>query len=89
MNQKSPITSEELIKKLDDSQDFMDKVTTGFLERNERIFYRKPSVNDDGQMEYSELVDNTLASYLEKMPKNVIQKLPSFNKISNVFWRRI
>ncbi len=71
-------TVEELIKKLDDSQDFMDRVTAGFLERNERIFYRKPTVNGNGQMEYSELVDNTLASYLEKMPKNVIQKLPSF-----------
>lgn len=72
------ITPDQLIKKLEDSQEFMDKVTSGFLERNERIFYRKPSVNDNGQMEYSELVDNTLASYLEKMPKNVIQKLPSF-----------
>lgn len=72
------ITVEELVKKLEDSQDFMDKVTTGFLERNERIFYRKPITNSDGKMEYSELVDNTLASYLEKMPKNVIQRLPTF-----------
>jgi len=72
------ITAEDLCDKLDASQDFMDRVTSGFMERNERIFYRKPSVNTQGQMEYAELVDNTLASYLEKMPKNVIQKLPSF-----------
>ena len=71
-------TAQELVEKLNDSQDFMDKVTSGFLERNERIFYRKPSVTSSGQMEYAELVDNTLASYLEKMPKNVIQKLPTF-----------
>lgn len=76
MNKKP--TAQELVEKLDDSQDFMDKVTNGFLERNERIFYRKPSVTTTGQMEYAELVDNTLASYLEKMPKNVIQKLPTF-----------
>ena len=76
MNKKP--TAQELVEKLDDSQDFMDKVTNGFLERNERIFYRKPSVTSSGQMEYAELVDNTLASYLEKMPKNVIQKLPTF-----------
>lgn len=73
-----PLKVEELVKRLDDSQDFMDKVTSGFAERNERIFYRKPPVNSNGQMEYAELVDNTLASYLEKMPKNVIQKLPTF-----------
>ena len=71
-------TAKELVEKLNDSQDFMDWVTNGFLERNERIFYRKPSVTSGGQMEYRELVDNTLASYLEKMPKNVIQKLPTF-----------
>ena len=76
MNKKP--TAAELVEKLNDSQDFMDKVTNGFLERNERIFYRKPSVTSSGQMEYAELVDNTLASYLEKMPKNVIQKLPTF-----------
>lgn len=76
MNKKP--TAAELVEKLNDSQDFMDKVTNGFLERNERIFYRKPSVTTTGQMEYAELVDNTLASYLEKMPKNVIQKLPTF-----------
>lgn len=73
------ITAEELCKKLEDSQDFMDRVTEGFLERNERIFYRKPEVNSEGKMEYSDLVDNTLASYLEKMPKNIIQKLPTFS----------
>ena len=78
MNPNLTITIDDLCKKLDDSQDFMDKVTSGFMERNERIFYRKPSVNTNGQMEYSELVDNTLASYLEKMPKNVVQKLPTF-----------
>lgn len=78
MNNKFPLTAEELVQKLDDSQDFMDRVTQGFMERNERIFYRKPAVNSSGQMEYAELVDNTLASYLEKMPKNVIQKLPTF-----------
>lgn len=72
------LTGDDLVKKLDDSQDFMDRITSGFAERNERIFYRKPTVNSNGQMEYSELVDNTLASYLEKMPKNVIQKLPTF-----------
>lgn len=71
-------TAADLCKKLEDSQDFMDRVTDGFMERNERIFYRKPSVSSNGQMEYADLVDNTLASYLEKMPKNVIQKLPSF-----------
>lgn len=76
MNKKP--TAAELVEKLNNSQDFMDKVTNGFLERNERIFYRKPSVTTTGQMEYAELVDNTLASYLEKMPKNVIQKLPTF-----------
>lgn len=76
MNEKP--TAAELVEKLNDSQDFMDRVTNGFLERNERIFYRKPSVTTTGQMEYAELVDNTLASYLEKMPKNVIQKLPTF-----------
>ena len=76
MNKKP--TAQELVEKLNDSQDFMDGVTSGFLERNERIFYRKPSVTSSGQMEYAELVDNTLASYLEKMPKNVIQKLPTF-----------
>ena len=72
------IIIDDLCKKLEDSQDFMDRVTNGFMERNERIFYRKPSVNANGQMEYADLVDNTLASYLEKMPKNVIQKMPSF-----------
>ena len=71
-------TIDQLRQRLEDSQDFMDKVTTGFLERNERIFYRKPTVNSEGQMEYADLVDNTLASYLEKMPKNVIQKFPTF-----------
>lgn len=75
---KSNITVAQLVERLEDSQEFMDKVTSGFMERNERIFYRKPPVNSDGQMEYADLVDNTLASYLEKMPKNVIQKLPSF-----------
>lgn len=75
---KFPLTGEDLVKKLDDSQEFMDRVTTGFLERNERIIYRKPSVNGNGQMEYADLVDNTLASYLEKMPKNVIQKMATF-----------
>lgn len=78
MNNGFPLTAEDLVKKLDDSQEFMDRVTSGFMERNERIFYRKPPVNSNGQMEYAELVDNTLASYLEKMPKNVIQKLPTF-----------
>lgn len=78
MNNGFPLTAADLVKKLDDSQDFMDRVTTGFSERNERIFYRKPPVNSSGQMEYSELVDNTLASYLEKMPKDVIQKMPTF-----------
>ena len=73
-----PLTGSDLVKRLEDSQEFMDKVTTGFAERNERIFYRKPPVNTTGQMEYSELVDNTLASYLEKMPKNVVQKMPTF-----------
>lgn len=77
-NTQFPYTAEQLREKLDDSQDFMDKVTTGFAERNERMFHRKPSVNPNGQMEYSELMDNTLPSYLEKMPKNVIQKIPSF-----------
>lgn len=72
------LTADDLVKKLDDSQDFMDRVTSGFAERNERIFYRKPPVTSNGQMEYAELVDNTLASYLEKMPKNVIQKMPTF-----------
>lgn len=78
MNNGFPLKAEDLVKKLDDSQDFMDKVTTGFAERNERTFYRKPPVNGNGQMEYAELVDNTLASYLEKMPKNVVQKMPTF-----------
>lgn len=78
MNPNFPLKAEDLVEKLDDSQEFMDRVTTGFVERNERIFYRKPPVNTNGQMEYAELVDNTLASYLEKMPKNVIQKLPTF-----------
>ncbi len=78
MNNGFPLTAAELVQKLEDSQEFMDRVTAGFAERNERIFYRKPSVNSNGQMEYSELVDNTLASYLEKMPKDVIQKLPTF-----------
>ena len=73
-----PFTGAELVKKLDDSQEFMDRVTAGFAERNERIFYRKPPVNTNGQMEYADLVDNTLASYLEKMPKNVVQKMPTF-----------
>ena len=73
-----PLKAEDLVKKLDDSQEFMDRVTNGFAERNERIFYRKPPVNSNGQMEYKDLVDNTLASYLEKMPKNVIQKLATF-----------
>lgn len=78
MDNGFPLTAEDLVKKLDDSQEFMDRVTSGFAERNERIFYRKPPVNSNGQMEYAELVDNTLASYLEKMPKNVIQKMPTF-----------
>lgn len=78
MNSKFPLTAEDLVQKLDDSQEFMDRVTQGFAERNERIFYRKPPVTSSGQMEYAELVDNTLASYLEKMPKNVVQKLPTF-----------
>jgi len=73
-----PFTGPELVQKLDDSQEFMDRVTSGFMERNERIFYRKPPVNTNGQMEYADLVDNTLASYLEKMPKNVVQKMPTF-----------
>lgn len=71
-------TADELAEKLERSSEFMLRITDGFLERNERIFYRKPQLTSNGQMEYSELVDNTLASYLEKMPKNVIQKLPSF-----------
>lgn len=78
MQNQFPYTAQELCEKLDASQDFMDKVTSGFMERNERIFYRKPPVNNKGQMEYADLVDNTLASYLEKMPKNVVQKLPTF-----------
>lgn len=78
MTKITPPTVEELIKMLDDSHDFMVRVTNGFAERNERIFYRKPITSSDGRMEYSELVDNTLSSYLEKMPKNVIQKMPSF-----------
>jgi len=78
MNNEFPLTGADLAKKLDDSQEFMDKVTAGFAERNERIFYRKPPVNTNGQMEYADLVDNTLASYLEKMPKNVVQKMPTF-----------
>ena len=78
MNNGFPLTAADLVEKLDDSQDFMDRVTTGFMERNEKIFYRKPPVNTNGQMEYTELVDNTLASYLEKMPKDVIQKMPTF-----------
>jgi hypothetical protein len=77
-NTQFPYTAEQLRQKLDDSQDFMDKVTSGFAERNERMFHRKPAVNPNGQMEYAELVDNTLPSYLENMPKNVIQKMPSF-----------
>lgn len=72
------LTPEELVEKLDDSQDFMDKVTSGFMERNERMLNRKPAVNSDGKMEFEDFADNTLPSYLEKMPKNVIQKLPSF-----------
>lgn len=78
MQNDFPLTAQNLVDKLDASQDFMDKVTTGFTERNERIFYRKPPVNSNGQMEYAELVDNTLASYLEKMPKNVVQKMATF-----------
>lgn len=78
MNPNFTLTASDLVDKLEDSQEFMDKVTTGFAERNERIFYRKPSVHTNGQMEYAELVDNTLASYLEKMPKNIVQKLPTF-----------
>lgn len=78
MNQKPSITVEQLVKRLEASQTFMDKITAGFMERNERIFYRKPSSSVNGQMDFSELVDNTLPSYLEKMPKNVIQKLPTF-----------
>ena len=78
MNTDFPYTGADLAKKLDDSQDFMDRITVGFAERNEKILYRKPTVTTNGQMDYSELVDNTLASYLEKMPKNVIQKLPTF-----------
>lgn len=72
------LTAEDLKKKLEASHEFMGRVTTGFAERNEKIFYRKPQVNTNGQMEFSELVDNTLPSYLEKMPKDVIQKLPTF-----------
>lgn len=71
-------TVEQLVGWLEASQDFMGRVTEGFTERNERIFYRKPPVNADGKMELADLTDNTLASYLEKMPKNVIQKMPSF-----------
>lgn len=78
MDKSFPLTAEDLVKKLDDSYEFMNRVTSGFAERNERIFYRKPSVNNNGQMEYADLTDNTLPSYLEKMPKNVIQKLPTF-----------
>ena len=80
MTQKDnfPYTGDQLVQKLDDSQEFMNRVTSGFAERNERIFYRKPPVNTNGQMEYADLVDNTLASYLEKMPKNVVQKMPTF-----------
>lgn len=78
MDKNYPFTGAELVQKVDDSQEFMDRVTAGFMERNERIFYRKPPVNTNGQMEYADLVDNTLASYLEKMPKNVVQKMPTF-----------
>lgn len=78
MNNGFPLKAQDLVDKLDASQEFMNRVTEGFAERNERIFYRKPPVNGNGQMEYADLVDNTLASYLEKMPKNVIQKLPTF-----------
>ena len=77
-NHGFPLTGEQLVQRLNDSVEFMRRVTEGFSERNERIFYRKPPVNTNGQMEYSELVDNTLASYLEKMPKNVVQKMPTF-----------
>ena len=77
-NSEFPLTGQDLVDRLDASQEFMDRVTSGFAERNERIFYRKPAVTSNGQMEYSELMDNTLASYLEKMPKDVIQKLATF-----------
>lgn len=77
MNTQRP-TVEQLCKWLEQSLDFMRFATTGFNERNERVVYRRPVTNDQGQMEFANLVDNTLASYIEKMPKNIIQKLPSF-----------
>lgn len=73
------IKIEDLIEKLEQSYDFMQKATKGFAERNEQIFYRKPPAGEvDSKMDYSELVDNTLSSYIEKTPKNVIQRLPTF-----------
>lgn len=77
MNTQRP-TAEQLCKWLEQSLDFMCFATIGFNERNERVVYRRPVTNDQGQMEFANLVDNTLASYIEKMPKNIIQKLPSF-----------
>lgn len=82
-----PLTAEQLVDKLDDSVEFMRRVTEGFSERNERIFYRKPPVNTTGQMDYADLVDNTLPSYLEKMPKDVIQKLPTFTADGHSRWK--
>lgn len=73
--------AEQLVEMLKRSDDFMSKITNGFHEKHERIFYRR--TDGDKPPRYPNVLDNTLSSYLEKIPKNIIQKLPDFKVSSN------
>lgn len=71
----------QLDKMLTDSDSYMQLLSLDFREKNERVLYRRKAqtVND----KFPNVLDNTLASYLEKIPKNVIQKLPDFTISTN------
>lgn len=68
---------DDLKEKLDASIDYMKQATRDFSDVNEQVYYRKPVI-EDGKMQFSDLVDNTLASYIEKLPKDIVQKIPTF-----------
>lgn len=72
---------EQLGKMLGESDTYMTQITSDFRDKNERILYRKKQ--DTGKSKYPNVLDNTLASYLEKIPKNVIQKIPDFKIKTN------
>lgn len=72
---------EQLERMLQASEAYMSSLTRDFKDKNERILYRKPANNSDNK--YPEVTDNTLASYIEKSPKNVIQKIPDYKISTN------